>query len=187
MNTNETSKRNSDGRGHLLREVTTTVSCVTPLKNVTGSRRIRGMRPLAVNPPTAKISALAEAGEEIEKLDRKCQVEEASENAQVGESGAEASSSCEAPQSATQTDEESGEDRVGAPSEIESEPVTGGGFTAKEESSEMQTTPVAEEWRGLALLERRVRFGGERAAEGVDNDKISDASARKGYRRGPKH
>ncbi|KAH6933632.1 hypothetical protein HPB50_017245 [Hyalomma asiaticum] len=105
-------------------------------------------------------SALAEAGEEIEKSDRKCQAEEASENAQVRESGAEASSSCEAPQSATQTDEESGDDRVGAPFEIESEPVTGGGFTAKEvvfcgseESSEMQTTPVAEELRGSALLE----------------------------------
>ncbi|KAH6933558.1 hypothetical protein HPB50_016281 [Hyalomma asiaticum] len=105
-------------------------------------------------------SALAEAGEEIEKLDRKCQAEEASENAQVRESGAEASSSCDAPQSATQTDEESGDDRVGAPFEIESEPVTGGGFTAKEvvfcgseESSEMQTTPVTEELRGSALLE----------------------------------
>lgn len=105
-------------------------------------------------------TALEQASEETEEVERKCQIKGASENERVRESGVETSSSCEAPQIAIQTDEESENNRVEAPFEIESEPVTGGGVAAKEvvfcgseESGEMQTTPVAEEWRGPALLE----------------------------------
>ncbi|KAH6946437.1 hypothetical protein HPB50_013541 [Hyalomma asiaticum] len=96
--------------------------------------------------------------EDINKSAR--QDDETLENEQVRESGAETSLSCEAPRSTIQTDEESGDSRGGTPLEIQSEPVTGGGVAAKEvvfcgsgESSEMQTTSVAEEWRGSALLE----------------------------------
>ncbi|KAH6921320.1 hypothetical protein HPB50_027691 [Hyalomma asiaticum] len=106
-------------------------------------------------------SALERAGEETEKLERKCQMKEASENEQGRECGAEASSSCEAPQIANQTDEESEDNRVETPFEIDSEPVTERGVVVKEvifrgaeETSEMQTTTMAEESCGLALSEK---------------------------------
>ncbi|KAH6923427.1 hypothetical protein HPB50_001066 [Hyalomma asiaticum] len=106
-------------------------------------------------------TALEQASEETEKLERKCQIKEATAIEHGGESGDEASLSCEAPQIAIQTDEESEDNRVGTPFEIDSEPVTESGvvvreviFCGAEETSEMQTTPVAEESCGLALSEK---------------------------------
>ncbi|KAH6929174.1 hypothetical protein HPB50_023973 [Hyalomma asiaticum] len=103
-------------------------------------------------------SALEQGSEETEKLERKCQIKEASEKEQVRESGAEASSGWEAPHIVIQTDEASEENGVGTPFEIDSEPVTGTGvalkevvFCGAEESSDIKPTPVAEESRGSAL------------------------------------